>query len=310
MIMSVQDDHGVDAFSSELAISHAHNPQPSHESVHDAPPADWKLADNAVAEPLLTHLLAEGQDQIVEGVPLLGNDVVATKRSKAELLDLQWNDMFQRLCRYREQYGDCLVPRSFPADKALGQWCGNQRMLRKRQTLQEDRLRKLEDVGFSFVADERYMWSGGRNKKHLNDHWAGMYGALLEYHKQHGHAVVPKGYAVVVQEGTTGTTTTVPLGRWVCRQRTSLSQGTLPAERKEQLDAVGFVWKPNAGSEGKRRTRVRCRGEASGTDAPSLPPEVSASLTSTKEEKVESPTKKRKSDGLAILAYVSSARSK
>lgn len=277
--MSVQDDHGVEASASELAGSRAHQ-QPSDEPAHaDAPlVAGWTLADAAGAEPSVANLLlADGQAQIVEGVPLSGDaDAVKTKLSKADILDLQWNEMYRRLCRYREQHGDCLVPRSYPADKALGHWCGNQRMLRKRKTLQEDRLRKLEDIGFSFVADERYVWSGGRNTKHLNDHWSGMYGALVEYHKQHGHAMVPKGHTVVVVQEGSGTTTKVPLGRWVCRQRTSLSQGTLPLDRKEQLDAVGFVWKPNAGSEGKH-TRVRRRAESSGADAPPLQPAVSAS---------------------------------
>lgn len=302
--MSVQEGgHGVEASASDVIASHAHLP-PSDEpnTAHVPLLVPWALPDATTAEPFPANLLAEDQGQIDASVTILG-DVVGSKLSKAELLDLKWNEMFQRLCRYREQHGDCLVPRSYPNDKALGHWCGNQRMLRKRNTLQADRLQRLESIGFSFVADERYVWSGGRNKKHLTDHWSGMYAALIEYRKQHGHALVPKGYVVVVQGS--GTTTKVPLGRWVCRQRTSLSQGTLPADRKEQLDALGFVWKPNAESEATRSTRARRRrGEPSGTEVPPLPSglSASASASSPNETQEESPKKNRKSDGLAILA--------
>lgn len=129
-------------------------------------------------------------------------------RKKAELLDRQWDDTFERLRKYQTQHGDCLVPRSYPEDRALGHWCGNQRMLHKRGTLRADRLQRLQEIGFVFVADERYLWNGTRNNEHLEDHWQRLYELLVEYRNQMGHVLVPKGY---VRHG-------VPLGRWVCRQ--------------------------------------------------------------------------------------------
>lgn len=58
--------------------------------------------------------------------------------------------------------------------------------------------------------------------------WLEQYDALIAYIRKNGHAKVAKRER--------------SLGRWVCSQRTRLSQGKMTLERFMKLEAVGFVW--------------------------------------------------------------------
>jgi hypothetical protein len=233
------------------------------------------------------------------GQPGSGGGGGGSALTKDEQLRLQWNDMYERLVRYKAKYGDCVVPRSYPDDKALGNWCGNQRMMHKRGTLQGERLEKLRAVGFRFVVDERYLWGDGRNTQHLDEHWTRMCRALSEYRARRGDALVPKGY--VHGSGTDGA---IPLGRWVSRQRTALTQGTLPPERRAQLDALGFEWKPHASKpRGVARKRQRGSSSAPAAPAPESPPQAAMNAPGDGRSGTSS-KRRKKQDALTILAYV------
>ena len=60
-------------------------------------------------------------------------------------LDLQWDDMFQKLMEHKEKKGHCFdVPETWP----LGKWLYRQRWLYRHGNLREDRTEKLLGVGF------------------------------------------------------------------------------------------------------------------------------------------------------------------
>lgn len=61
--------------------------------------------------------------------------------------------------------------------------------------------------------------------------WKTRLNHLRSWKQKHGHCTVPKA------EG--------KLGRWVVRQRELFKKGKLEPERREQLDALGFVWNTN-----------------------------------------------------------------
>ncbi|MEV0294773.1 Helicase associated domain protein [Nocardia sp. NPDC050710] len=63
--------------------------------------------------------------------------------------------------------------------------------------------------------------------------WWESYGALLEYHAEHGHADIPTTYRT--SEGR-------PLGQWLSASRNSYRAGTLPADRAARLAALGVRW--------------------------------------------------------------------
>lgn len=51
-------------------------------------------------------------------------------RQTGRLNDQQWEEMYQRLARYKEEHGDCLVPRKYERDPKLSTWVETQRVRR------------------------------------------------------------------------------------------------------------------------------------------------------------------------------------
>ena len=58
---------------------------------------------------------------------------------------------FDAMQRYKDQYGDCLLPWEWSVDKGLSDWVHTQRALNSSGTLRVDRKRQLEQLGFSWV---------------------------------------------------------------------------------------------------------------------------------------------------------------
>jgi superfamily II DNA or RNA helicase/DNA-binding TFAR19-related protein (PDSD5 family) len=137
----------------------------------------------------------------------------------------QWEEGFRELCAYHQEHGNCDVPKSYITDTGfmLGSWAFRQRGNYKNNKLSEERKERLEALGF--------VWDG-------NDHaWEEGFRELCAYHQEHGNCDVPKSYI---------TDTGFMLGSWASRQRHFLRKNKLSEERKERLDALGFVWDPFA----------------------------------------------------------------
>lgn len=50
------------------------------------------------------------------------------RQAAGRLNDQQWEEMYQRLVRYKEENGDCLVPRKYDRDPKLSTWVETQRV--------------------------------------------------------------------------------------------------------------------------------------------------------------------------------------
>mmetsp|Transcript_16113 Transcript_16113/g.23579 ORF Transcript_16113/g.23579 Transcript_16113/m.23579 type:complete len:307 (-) Transcript_16113:161-1081(-) len=68
-----------------------------------------------------------------------------------------WLESFAKVVKYKEEHGNCIVPRRWRRDPALGEWVRFQRrQFRKRQlnrrnhNMTDDRIRKLEAIGFEW----------------------------------------------------------------------------------------------------------------------------------------------------------------
>ena len=65
-----------------------------------------------------------------------------------------WNDRYSQLLEYKDEHKNCLVPRDYSKNKALGKWVNNQRWqyrLRsegKKSQLTEARIEDLSKAGF------------------------------------------------------------------------------------------------------------------------------------------------------------------
>jgi superfamily II DNA or RNA helicase len=131
--------------------------------------------------------------------------------------DAAWEEMFPVLAAFKGEHGHCNVPDSYAANPQLGTWVSTQRSTQKRNQLPAGRIQRLEALGF--------VWD-------LRDAaWEEMFAALAVFKEEHGHCNVPDSYAANPQ-----------LGNWVATQRSAKRRNSLPAERIQRLETLGFVW--------------------------------------------------------------------
>jgi hypothetical protein len=68
-----------------------------------------------------------------------------------------WEKSFERLADYKRRHGNCLIPKRYPPDSALGSWVDTQRKAYKKfrqgqkSSTNEERIAKLIEVGFVFA---------------------------------------------------------------------------------------------------------------------------------------------------------------
>ena len=78
-----------------------------------------------------------------------------------------WNQRLDELKAFRSPNGHCNVPYVYPPNRKLGHWVRNQRTqysrrrAGKKHRLTDERMRKLEELGFSWAAigDREYDFS-------------------------------------------------------------------------------------------------------------------------------------------------------
>jgi hypothetical protein len=151
------------------------------------------------------------------------NTLSESRRQKLDEIGFSWNprdevweDAFCHLKLYREREGHCSVPVGRKENGfRLGQWVFKQRQTKDR--LSEERLRKLNDIGFD--------WDP------LEAAWENGFRCLMVYKERKGHCRVPVTYKD--ENG-------YRLGQWMFRQRQS--KPTLSRERRKRLDELGFIW--------------------------------------------------------------------
>jgi hypothetical protein len=131
--------------------------------------------------------------------------------------DASWETMFAELQRYKERYGDCKVPREWKPNVKLARWVNTQRSLEKESGISADRKRRLDELGFEWALHTSV--------------WEMRFSELENYREKVGDCNVPIRWEENPQ-----------LGGWVAKQRQQQREGTLSAERKGRLDALGFEW--------------------------------------------------------------------
>jgi hypothetical protein len=142
--------------------------------------------------------------------------------------DARWEAGYDHLLDYVKEYGDALVQSSYEAADGyrLGAWIGQQRLKYGKNTLDADRVYRLEKVC-------GWAWNT------VVDKWPEGFSRLQAYVERYGDALVPQSY--VDDEA-------YPLGNWVGTQRAFHRKGTLAANREELLEKLrGWVWKAKSG---------------------------------------------------------------
>lgn len=196
-----------------------------------------------------------------------------------------WNVHLEELKAYKQEHGDCLVPSKYSPNPQLGKWVVNQRAqyvqyIKETQAgatnpsvggLTEDRIAKLEEVGFSWVGRGRGQSNRARQKEKagesekpraapsrgqaddptykalLQDEWNQRIQELKAYKEEHGNCLVPTKWE-----------SNPKLGRWVSNQRAQYHKymkakqagnvdlaaraRRMNEEHIAELEELGFVW--------------------------------------------------------------------
>jgi hypothetical protein len=64
-----------------------------------------------------------------------------------------WEQQFHALEAYQKRHGDCLVPRS--KNEKLAAWLNTQKTSRKKGTLESQKIKRLDELGFIWNPFER-----------------------------------------------------------------------------------------------------------------------------------------------------------
>jgi superfamily II DNA or RNA helicase len=128
-----------------------------------------------------------------------------------------FEERFERLRRFSDREGHSRIPKGY-AERELATFVGTLRSRRKRGTLSEEQIERLDALGFSW---DPYA-----------DDFKEMFGKLLLFKEREGHCRVPKDNP--------------ELGNFVDSLRQRRKQGRLSREYVERLDALGFSWDPYA----------------------------------------------------------------
>ncbi|MDB4340663.1 Helicase associated domain protein [Akkermansiaceae bacterium] len=132
-----------------------------------------------------------------------------------DVLTHAWELQFRNLVSYQEKHGDCLVSRNYQ-DKQLAQWVVTQRETKKNGEISNERIKRLDNLGFSWNPDQ--------------EAWEDQFQKLKSYKKEHGDCLVPQAWR------------DKQLGSWVTTQRLKKNKGKLGETKIALLDDMGFVW--------------------------------------------------------------------
>jgi hypothetical protein len=153
----------------------------------------------------------------------------APPAKRAKHKDVRWISNLDVLRQYKEEHGDCIVPRGYSSNPRLASWVAEQRKQRKllldgkQSSIIPERVKLLDEIGFVWNAQEA-AW-----ERQLTD--------LKEYREHEGHFLVPVGHSKFPK-----------LGSWVKEQRRHYvlmkqgKQSNMSDERFAKLNSLGFCW--------------------------------------------------------------------
>jgi len=170
-----------------------------------------KFRDHTVQE-RITFMMPEGH-QSPEFLEHLTIRLVKGATSK-------WWDGYAHLADFHAREGHCLVNHRYCTDDGfpLGSWVSATRTAYREQRLAPDRVIALHKI--DFVVDA------------IAQKWERGFAVAAAFHAEHGHLRPPSEYR----------RDDVTLAKWLGKQRTAHTRGTLSADRQDRLTAIGMIW--------------------------------------------------------------------
>ncbi|GIQ86869.1 hypothetical protein KIPB_008797 [Kipferlia bialata] len=149
-------------------------------------------------------------------------DLLACREAKLTALGIDWHPKamvwegrFEEIREYMTTHTEWPLR----SDPRFGHWINAQRTHHNAGRMSQVRTDKLNSIGF--------IWD------YNSAVWDGWYRQLVEYRETYPKSDWPKQ--------------THPLGKWLNKQRTRYTKGTLWKDRAEKLDAIGLDWTPKKG---------------------------------------------------------------
>jgi len=164
----------------------------------------------------------------IDSLERIGFEWVTNRHKTRKSHETRWNKTIEELKSYRKKYGHTEIPQEYDENPQLGRWVMNQRTFYRMNqvgintTLNEDRIKQLEQLGFVWGVREKQWWT--------------MFGRLKDYQKLHGHVIIETSDFV-----------NEDLRQWLNDQRYFFKSNTkehrLSRERIEALESLsGFRW--------------------------------------------------------------------
>lgn len=150
------------------------------------------------------------------------------ERISSITLAATWEESFTKLLEFQRTHGHVNVRSTDTDNSTLAAWVITQRVKHRRGTLQTDRVRKLEAIGFK--------WGKAAYQPGLLRSWNQRFDELGAFRRQYGHPHVSKAD----KEHRS-------LEIWVKTQRVYYHQGKLSADQIQRLESIGFTWDGSAG---------------------------------------------------------------
>jgi hypothetical protein len=224
---------------------------PNHGIARSFPPptsstSQHNVDDRGVAATTATtlsefsHNVSDMDRSSYDGNNGMDRDASSTRAPEAKRFkvfhEVKWTDNLKDLKRFKDQFGHCLVPHTFPANPHLARWVKRQRRQYKLlqegsdSTMTDERIQLLNDIGFVWDSHEVV--------------WMERFHELLGYKNVYGHCRVPSSCKRHPQ-----------LATWVKSQRRQYKlyhegkQSSMTNIRITHLNSIGFAWevrKPNS----------------------------------------------------------------
>lgn len=132
-----------------------------------------------------------------------------------------WERNFERLKFFYENFNPETLKRR---DIALAQWAAWLRQCRRKQELNEEQIKQLDEIEFRWVVEKK-------NKRQVKN-WDKYYQLLQTYYQEHHTSEMPNEYD------------NAKLLVWIAKQRALFNRDELTTEQIEKLNAIGFTWVP------------------------------------------------------------------
>jgi hypothetical protein len=131
-----------------------------------------------------------------------------------------WDETYALLQQFKMREGHCKVTKSHTEDGAnLGQWASAQRQLNRKEKLDSERQKRLEEISFGWGLTYAVTWDE-------------TYALLQKFKKREGHCNAPQSHT---DDGAN-------LGTWVKTQRQLNRKEKLEPERQKCLEGIVFEW--------------------------------------------------------------------